>query len=71
MMKSNKTNQHHIMGMKKNLDVSIREQIILDNKTHNLVGCDEIIKEKDSKPLNFSIRFHFYPGLTAVKTIER
>ena len=27
------------------------------------------MKKKDGKPLNYSIRFHLYPGLTAVKTI--
>ena len=56
-------------GYEKKFGCIHKRQIILDNKTHNLVGCDEIIKEKDSKPLNFSIRFHLYPGLTAVKTI--
>ena len=34
------------------------------------MGIDEIIKNKDGKPLNFDIRFHLYPGLTAVKTMS-
>ena len=29
-----------------------------------------MIKKKDGKPLNYSIRFHLYPGLTAVKTMS-
>ena len=28
------------------------------------------LKKKDGKPLNYSIRFHLYPGLTAVKTMS-
>ena len=34
-----------------------------------MIGTDEIIKRKDGKPVNYSLRFHLYPGLTAVKTI--
>ena len=30
----------------------------------------QIIKKKNSKPINFNIRFHLYPGLTAVKTMS-
>ena len=28
-----------------------------------------LIKKKDGKPINYSFRFHLYPGLTAVKTM--
>ena len=28
-----------------------------------------MIKKRDGKPLNYSFRFHLYPGLTAVKTM--
>ena len=35
-----------------------------------MIGCDELIKKNDSKPLNYSIRFHLYPGLSAVKTMS-
>ena len=34
-----------------------------------MTGCDEIIKRKDGRPLNYSLRFHLYPGLTAIKTM--
>ena len=32
-------------------------------------GYDELIKKKDGKPINYSLRFHLYPGLTAIKTM--
>jgi uncharacterized heparinase superfamily protein len=35
-----------------------------------LKGLDEIKKRKDGKPLNYNLRFHLYPGLTAVKTMS-
>ena len=34
------------------------------------MGSDQIIKNKDGKPTNYNLRFHLYPGLTAVKTIS-
>ena len=34
-----------------------------------MTGCDEITKKKDGRPINYSLRFHLYPGLTAVKTM--
>ena len=36
-----------------------------------MIGCDELIKKNDSKPLNYSIRFHLYPGINAVQTIGK
>ena len=47
-----------------------KRSITIDKKSKNLVGCDELIKEKDGKPLNYNIRFHLSPGLTAVKTMS-
>ena len=47
-----------------------KREISINKKTSNLIGCDELIKKKDSKPLNYNIRFHLYPGLTAVKTMS-
>ncbi len=35
-----------------------------------MAGCDVLIKEKDGKPVNYNIRFHLYPGLTAIKTMS-
>ena len=34
-----------------------------------ITGYDEIIKTADGKPINYSLRFHLYPGLLAVKTM--
>ena len=41
----------------------------IDKSTDNLSGYDEIIKTADGKPINYSLRFHLYPGLLAVKTM--
>ena len=41
----------------------------MNKLTGNLSGFDKIIKKRNGKPLNYSLRFHLYPGLSAVKTI--
>ncbi len=46
-----------------------KRKISIDKSTNDLIGCDELIKKKDGKPINYSLRFHLYPGLTAVKTM--
>mgnify|MGYP003302205998 CR=1 FL=1 len=46
-----------------------KRKISIDKETRDLSGCDELIRTKDGKPINYSIRFHLYPGLTAVKTM--
>ena len=43
--------------------------ININKLTGNVSGTDELIKKKNGKPLKYSIRFHLYPGLTAVKTL--
>ena len=57
-------------GYEKNFGCIHKRQIIINKKTNNLIGCDELIKKKDGKPINYSMRFHLYPGLTAIKTIS-
>ncbi len=56
-------------GYEKNFGCIFKRKISIDKKTNNLSGCDEIIKKKDGKPINYNFRFHLYPGLTAVKTM--
>jgi len=56
-------------GYEKNFGCIYKRTISIDKSTNDLSGCDEIIKKKDGKPLNYSLRFHLYPGLTVVKTI--
>ncbi len=46
-----------------------KREISIEKQNGKLIGSDEIIKKKDGKPLNYSLRFHLYPGLTAVKTM--
>ena len=49
----------------------IHKRIITLNKSsHELFGRDELIKKQDGRPINYSLRFHLYPGLTAVKTMS-
>ena len=57
-------------GYEKNFGCVHKRKICINKETKNLMGIDEIIKNKDGKPLNFDIRFHLYPGLTAVKTMS-
>ena len=57
-------------GYEKKFGCIHKREISLNKKTKNLTGSDELIKKKDGKPINYSIRFHLYPGLTAVKTMS-
>ena len=57
-------------GYEKKFGCIHKREISLNKKTKNLAGSDELIKKKDGKPINYSIRFHLYPGLTAVKTMS-
>jgi uncharacterized heparinase superfamily protein len=47
-----------------------RRELTIDKSNNKLIGCDEITKKKDGRPLNYALRFHLYPGLTAVKTMS-
>jgi len=57
-------------GYEKNFGCIYKRKISIDKSTNNLSGLDELIKKKDGKPLNYSLRFHLYPGLNAVKTMS-
>ena len=56
-------------GYEKNFGCIYKRKISINKSTKNLSGCDELIKKKDGKPINYSLRFHLYPGLTAIKTM--
>jgi len=56
-------------GYDKNFGCIFKRKININKSTGSVVGIDELIKKKDGKPLKYSIRFHLYPGLTAVKTL--
>ncbi len=56
-------------GYEKRFGCIHKREISIEKLDGKLMGCDEIIKKKDGKPLNYSLRFHLYPGLTAVKTM--
>ena len=57
-------------GYEKNFGCTHLRKISINKQTRNLLGLDQIIKRKDGKPLNYSIRFHLYPGVLAVKTMS-
>ena len=57
-------------GYENNFGCIHKREILIDKKTNDLIGTDVLIKKKDGKPLNYSIRFHLYPGLTAIKTMS-
>ena len=56
-------------GYEKSFGCIHKRIISIDKSTSNLSGYDEIIKNADGKPINYSLRFHLYPGLLAVKTM--
>ncbi len=56
-------------GYEKNFGCIFKRTLSLIKSSGSLVGSDQIIKNKDGKPTNYNLRFHLYPGLTAVKTM--
>tara|TARA_X000001036_G_scaffold118294_1_gene111763 strand:+ start:1 stop:1647 length:1647 start_codon:yes stop_codon:yes gene_type:complete len=56
-------------GYEKKFGCIHKREIAIEKLNGRLIGYDEITKKKDGKPLNYSLRFHLYPGLTAVKTM--
>ena len=56
-------------GYEKKFGCIHKRVLSIDKLNGKLTGCDEIIKKKDGRPINYSLRFHLYPGLTAVKTM--
>ena len=56
-------------GYEKNFGCIHKRELSIDKTKGELIGSDEIIKKKDGRPLNYALRFHMYPGLTAVKTM--
>jgi len=57
-------------GYQKEFGCLYKRRLLIDKSKNNLKGFDEIIKKKDNKRINYCLRFHLYPGLTAVKTIS-
>ncbi len=57
-------------GYEKEFGCLYKRKILLEKSKNNLKGFDEIIKKKDNLTVNYCLRFHLYPGLTAVKTIS-
>ncbi len=56
-------------GYQKKFGCLHKRMISLSKLTKQMAGCDELIKKEDGRPVNYNLRFHLQPGLTAVKTI--
>ncbi len=56
-------------GYLKNFGCIHKRMVSLNKSTNQLDGYDELIKKKDGRPITYNLRFHLYPGLTAVKTM--
>ncbi len=57
-------------GYEKTFGCIHERKIIFDKKKNKLIGQDKILKENDNKSQRYSLRFHLYPGLNAVKTMS-
>ena len=57
-------------GYEKEFGCLYKRKILIEKTKNNLKGFDEIIRNKDNKTVNYCLRFHLYPGLTAVKTMS-
>ena len=57
-------------GYEKDFKCVHKRELSIHKDTSNLTGCDYLFKKKDGKPLKYNIRFHLYPGLTAIKTMS-
>ncbi len=58
---------------KYNFNYLHERKITINKKNGNLSGQDNLISENTSKPLinSYSIRFHLYPGINAVRTMSK
>ena len=57
-------------GYEKEFGCLYKRKILIEKTNNNLKGFDEIIRNKNNKTVNYCLRFHLYPGLTAVKTMS-
>ena len=56
-------------GYEKKFGCVHKRELSIDKVNGKLTGCDEITKKENGRPVNYNLRFHLYPGLTAVKTM--
>ena len=57
-------------GYEKSFGCTHKREISIDKIKGKLTGSDTIFKKKNGKPVSYSLRFHLYPGLDAVKTMS-
>ena len=57
-------------GYEKEFGCLYKRKILIEKTKNNLKGFDEIIRSKENKSVNYALRFHLYPGLSAVKTMS-
>ena len=47
-----------------------KRKIQILKKNNEIIGNDYLIKKSGNSNVNFSIRFHIYPGITTVQTVS-
>jgi uncharacterized heparinase superfamily protein len=47
-----------------------KREVKIDKKTKNLIGVDHLINIKSQKIIKYDLRFHLYPGISAVQTMD-
>ena len=73
--KSFENNEHEIKAVAShdaysaNFGYIVKRELKIDKKNNDIIGQDELIQKKNIESINFSIRFHLSPGISAVKTI--
>ncbi len=53
----------------KNFGCIHKRKLSIDKITNKIIGQDKILQKKVNSKIKYDVRFHLYPGLTAVKTI--
>ena len=56
-------------GYEKNFGCIHKRGVHLDKVKNKIKGTDQILKNKDGKPIKYVLRFHINPQLTVVKTM--
>ncbi len=53
----------------KNFNCIHNRSVSIDKINNKVIGRDKLIRKGENSPIKYDIRFHLYPGLTAVQTI--
>ncbi len=56
-------------GYKDNFGCIHNRKISIDKSSNSMLGADKINKIEDSRSINYNLRFHLYPNISAVETM--